>query len=59
MSGPRSGREEMLVAEVERKRSAIRRLRLVLRGVLPHVDAFEPARVYAERVLDETHGETQ
>jgi hypothetical protein len=27
--------------------------------VLPHVDAFEPARVYAERVLDETHGETQ
>jgi len=52
-------RERMLVESVEHKREAMRRLRLALRGVIPHVDADEPARKYAEKVLDETYGESQ
>ena len=52
-------RERMLVENVERKRTAIRRLRLALRGLIPHVAADEPTRRYAEATLDETYGESQ
>ncbi len=59
MGGPRGDRERMLVEEVERKRDAIRRLRLAMRGLIPHVDIRASARGHAEKVLDETYGESQ